>query len=103
MIRITKKVRGGGVSPSIQSFSDCRLKHIMAVTLVTNVVIFLSLVFVVISAQEYGQGKCIWFDSCGKDPDRPDKCLNCYYDGAPKKLDGSDAYRKLYEACPHFK
>ena len=61
--------------------------------------------FVSISAakKDDSEGKCVMFDSCGQDPDLTNKCLNCHYDGAPKKLNDNYAYEKLYEACPHFK
>jgi len=51
---------------------------------------------------------CIWYDSCGCNPDlngngNPDTCkaLNCKYDGPPKEA--SEEHKNLIkEVCPHM-
>ena len=47
--------------------------------------------------------KCIWLDKCGPHPDYSNKCLNCYREKPAEKLANHDIYKKLYEACPHFR
>jgi Niemann-Pick C1 protein len=52
------------------------------------------------------EGRCIWYDVCGKDPEPPNQnnphCLNCAYDGPAKQL--PDEFGKLLDdACPHLR
>ena len=56
-----------------------------------------------------GEGKCIWYGTCGKNPNgvatgsSPNgQCLNCYRpDKSPSPLP-PEARKMLFEACPHF-
>lgn len=45
-------------------------------------------------------GQCIWYGMCETNPSKPDKMLNCAYDGKAKSLTDSDSIRLLEEHCP---
>ena len=69
--------------------------------------VFLLLVVVALAGlTEAQEGTCLWRGVCGYNPKYEGddtRCLNCYVEEKPRRLQNDTALKLLFDVCPHFR